>query len=701
MAIINTLREKMGKLLVVVVGLSIMAFVLTDLLSNNSSLFGGNSQFVGEIDGQEISQEQFANIVDNLKRYYGLTSTDDGSMQFVREQAWNQLVRDIAFGNKLNELGLEIGTNERIDMVQGNNISPSMIQFFEQFVGATDQASIKQFLSQLPAYGQEAQFYFANAEQQAMIQRREQKFVNLLAKTSYATLEEAKRAYKAQFEISDVEYMYVPFASVSDEQIGEISDSEVRAYLSANEEQFSVEETRSVQYVRFPVVPSAEDSASYQAQMADIRSTLESSDNDSTYAISVTEQGIGFSTYDPSALPNAVADNLTTLKKGDIIGPDLQGGIYTIHKITDIVPTTDEFARVSQIVFNLAGKTTTDQQAVRKTANDVLRQLRNGESFDVLARQYSEGENSTAGGDFGWIKKGDTRIADIETEVFRRTRKGLIPRLIEKNNKVYIVNVTESKISNRYKVAQVIVEMTPSFETENQVYLEAAEFASASYGAKEFNNVAGENGYSVFSAADIDKNAATAGALANGRQVVSWLYGEASLGVVKDFDLGDEYVVALYDGQVDEGVQDIEDVRADIESLLREDKKAEFIKSKVASLSGSISEMATAYGEEAKVYNDNSVSLNSNSLLNVGTAPEAVGAALALQNAGDKSKPIVAEGLGVVVVQLKSRNTAAEIGDYSSYENQLITRAQNTVNSKLNQSVVDRVEVTDSRYKFY
>ena len=701
MAIINTLREKMGKLLVVVVGLSILAFVLTDLLSNNSSLFGGNSQFVGEIDGQEISQEDFANLVDNLKRYYGITTSNDGSLQFVREQAWNQLVRDIAFGNKLNELGLEISTNERIDIVQGKNLSPSMLQFFQQFVGATDQQSIKQFLSQLPAYGPEAQFYFANAEQQAMIQRREEKFTNLFAKTGYVTLEEAKQAYKAQFDIADVEYLYVPFSSVSDDQIGDISDSEIRTYLNNNEEKYTVEETRSVQYVRFPVIPSAEDSASYRAQMMDIKAALESGDNDSTYAISVTEQGAGFSIYDPSALPNVVADNLSTLKKGDILGPDLQGGIYTIHKVSDIVPTNDEFARVSQIVFNLAGKTPADQQAVRKTANDVLRQVRNGESFDALARQYSEGQNSTAGGSLGWIKKGDTRIVDIENEVFKRTRKGVIPRLIERNNKVYIVNVTETKISNRYKVAQIIVEMIPSYDTENEVYRKAAEFALSAYGPEEFNKVAGENGYSVFSGNSIDKNAAGVGSVENSRQVVSWLYGEASMGDVKEFDLDNEYLVAVFDGQTDEGIQDIEDVRSEIERILREDKKAEFIQSKIANLSGSVSEMATSYGPEAQVYNDNSVSLNENTLLNVGNAPEAVGAAVALQNEGDKTKPIVAQGLGVVVLQLKAKTTAAEIGDYTSYENELLSSAINSVNSKLNQSVIDRVEVTDSRYKFY
>ena len=701
MAIINTLREKMGKLLVVVVGLSIMAFVLTDLLSNNSSIFGGNSQFVGEIDGQEITQEDFANLVDNFKRNYGIAGSDDGAMQFVREQAWNYLVSDIAFSNKLQELGLEIGTNERIDMVQGKNLSPSMQQFFQQFVGTTDQAGIKQFLSQLPAYGPEAQFYFANAEMQAMTERRREKFYNLLAKTGYVTLEQAKRAYQAQFEIADVEYLYVPFSSVSDDQIGDVSDSEISAYLSDNEEKYTVEETRSTQYVRFPVIPSAEDSASYTAQMADIKNALETNTNDSSYAVSVTEQGIGFSTYDPSALPNVVAENLTTLKKGDIIGPDLQSGIYTIHKISDIVPTDEEFARISQIVFNLAGKTAVDQQEVRKTANYVYNQIRKGESFDVLARQYSEGENSTAGGSLGWIKKGNSRIADIENDVFRRTRKGLVPRVIERNNKLYIVNIDQTKMSNRYKVAQIIVEMTPSFETENQVYLQAAEFASSAYGAEEFNNVANENGYSVFSSVDIDKNMASVGDIAESRQIISWLYGEASIGDVKEFDLENEYVVAVYDDQQKAGVQSIEDVRTEIASILKEQKKAEFIQGKLSSMPGSISEIAVAYGEEAKIYNDNSLTMSSNSLLNVGNAPEAVGAALALQNAGDKTKMIIADGLGVLIVQLKSKTTAAEIGDYTSYENQLLSSAFNAVNSKLTQSVIDRVEVTDSRYKFY
>ena len=46
MAIISTLRDKMGKFLVFVVGFSIAAFVLGDILGPNSSFIGQNRNIV-------------------------------------------------------------------------------------------------------------------------------------------------------------------------------------------------------------------------------------------------------------------------------------------------------------------------------------------------------------------------------------------------------------------------------------------------------------------------------------------------------------------------------------------------------------------------------------------------------------------------------------------------------------------------------
>ncbi len=698
MAIINTLREKMGKLLVVVVGFSILAFVLTDLTQNSS--FFGNSRNVGEIDGEEISQEDFATMVQNAERSSGYPAGNPQIQQFLRDQVWNSIIADIAYSNKLDALGLEIGPNERIDMVQGKNLSPAMSNFFMQRIGSNDPNSIKQYLQSISIDPNE-QNLFAYYEQQAMIQRRKEKFENMLRKTEYATLAQAQQAYQNQLGFASVDYVYVPFSSVKDDQIGAISDAELNAYLRDHEDDFTVDETRDIDFVSFPVVPSATDSADYMAEMLQIKSRLETSDNDSIYASSITEQGVGFSTYDPTALPIAVADKLTSLKVGDIIGPDLQNGIYTIHKLSEIVPTEDEFARASQIVFNIGGKSTTEKAAIKTKANGLLRQLRNGASFEELARANSEGNYKNAGGDLGWMKKGDSRTADIESAVFGTTRKGLIRRLIETDNNIYIVTVTEPKINSRYKVAQVIVELTPSTETIDDVYRKAGLFASSANSINEFNEYAAENGYSVFNGTKIDKNAISIGRLSSARQIVSWLYGDASIGDVKDFDLDNEYVVAVYSNKTDEGLQPLSAVRTQIEDIIKKEKKAEFIKAKLNGLSGNVNEMANAYGTDARVYSSSTLKLADNSLPNAGIAPEAIGAAFALSNPGDKTAAYVVDNQGVVIVQLKSKSAASEIGDYSSYENQILQAAANAAQGNLRQSVIDRVDVVDERYKHF
>jgi len=699
MAIINTLREKMGKLLIVVVGLSIVAFVLGDLLGQNSSLLG-NSRNVGEIDGEEISQEDFATMVQNAQRNAGYPSGNPQIMQFLRDQVWNSIVADVAYSNKLDELGLEIGPNERVDMVQGRNLSPEMGNFFLQRIGSNDPSSIKQYLASIE-FDPNEQNLFASYERNAMVQRTIQKFENLLAKTEYVTLAEAQKVYQEQLGFRSVEYLSVPFSSVSNEQIGTIPDNEIRAYLQSHEDEFTVEETRDVDFVSFPVIPSAKDTADYDRQMADIKARLESGDNDSIYAMSITEQGSGFSEYDPTALPIPVADKLTSLKEGDIIGPDLENGIYTIHKLTEIVPTDSEFARASQIVFNIAGLSAADVAGVKTKANDILRQIRNGADFADMAREHSQGAYNNVGGDTGWMKKGDTRTTDIEEAVFGTTRKGLIRRLVETTNNIYILNVTEPKIKNRYKVAQVIVELTPSTQTIDAVYRQAGLFASDVSSTDEFNDYAAENGYAVFNGNGIDKNAISIGRLTNARQIVSWLYGEATMGDVKDFDLDNEYIVAVYRDKRDEGVQSLEDVRIQIAGKLMNDKKAEFIKAKINGLSGTVSAMASAYGPEASVYSNGALKLADVSLSNAGVAPEAIGAAFALKNVGDKTKAYVVDNQGVVVVELKSVSAAAEIGDYTSYENQILQAAFAAIQGKLRQAVVDRVEVVDERYKFF
>lgn len=712
MSIINTLREKMGKLLVIVVGLSIMAFVLTDLLGPGSTLLGNNNQDIGEISGETISQVEFVNIVEGMKQNFQATygqPANEFITQTFRTQAWEQLINQIAYGERFSDLDIVVGDAEKVDMVQGVNIAPAVRQqFTDQQTGEFSIAKVQEQLANIGG-SQLGRFQWAQFQQQISAQRMQQKFENFFLKANYVTLAEARRQYNDEVSTIDVDYLYVPFGVVSD-SVAPVSDNELRAYLSAHSSEYQVEESRSIDYVSFPVIPSAADSADYKADIDAIRKRLEDSpsvEEDSLIAIRATEQGQGFGTYDVTALPVDIEANLATLKVGDIVGPKLTGGIYSMSKLSDISEGENEYVRVSHIMIGTEGMSAGDKRAARTKAQGILREVRNGADFAETARKKSEDGSGPSGGDMGWYRKGSGVVTGsqvwpqaLQDASFAARSEGVINRLVESDKGYHIINVVNAPNKKRYKVATIIVEMVPSTQTQNDVYRQVQEFLSRVDDYDSFNSYASEQGISIFSGNNIGPNATAVGRLTDARQIVTWLYGEASSQDVRDFDLNDEYVVALYRYKVEAGTAKLGDIRNQLEPKVRNEKKLAHIKSQLEGLSGSLSEMTTAYGRGAQFYNDPALRMSSNSLPNVGPAPEAVGAAFALANVGERTAAVGTDA-GVVIVELKGKSAAPEIADYTTYMTKIQQRKQGNDRLNLRQSIREAADIVDERYKFY
>lgn len=711
MSIINTLREKMGKLLVVVVGVSILAFVLGDFASGNSSLLGGDSRDIGEIAGETISQEEFINLVELKKQEFQNTYRQPANefiMQTLRNQAWDEMVNQIAYGKRLDELDMLVGDAERYDMTRGTNISPAIRQ---NFVDPNTGIFSVPFVERQMAFyndSREGRIQWARILAQISGQRQLSKFENFFLKSNYVSLAEAKKQYSEEVATIDAGYLYVPFSAVSD-SLAPVSDSELRAYLSAHKGEYQVEESRSIDYVSFQVVPSAKDSATYRADVDEIKKRFEASqtvEEDSLIAISSTEQGIGFTTYDLSAMPIDIENNIQSLKPGDIVGPKLTGGIYSMNKLSDIVEGDNEYARVSHIMITTEGLSDADKRKARTKAQGILREVRNGADFGETASKKSEDGSGPRLGDMGWYRKGEGSVTGVswpqalQDATFAAKKTGIINRLVESDKGYHIINVVNAPSKKRYKVATIIIEMISSAETQNNVYRKVQEFMASVDDYDSFNAYASEQGIPVFSGNNIDANANAIGRLTDARQVVTWLYGEATSQDVKDFELDDEYVVALYRYKVEKGVAKMEDVRNQIEPRVRNEKKLAYIKSKIEGLSGSLEEMRAAYGSGAVVYSAPGLTMISNSLPNVGPAPEAVGTAFALSNVGEKSKPVGTDA-GVVVLELKAKSAAPEIADYTNYMTRIQQRNQSSDRLNLNQSIREAASIVDERYKFY
>ncbi len=70
MATLQTIRTKAGLLVAIVIGVSLAAFVLGDLISGGSSVFQRNQLEIGVIDGESIQYPDFQKEVEELSEIF-------------------------------------------------------------------------------------------------------------------------------------------------------------------------------------------------------------------------------------------------------------------------------------------------------------------------------------------------------------------------------------------------------------------------------------------------------------------------------------------------------------------------------------------------------------------------------------------------------------------------------------------------------
>ncbi|HTS16496.1 MAG TPA: peptidyl-prolyl cis-trans isomerase [Verrucomicrobiae bacterium] len=89
----------------------------------------------------------------------------------------------------------------------------------------------------------------------------------------------------------------------------------------------------------------------------------------------------------------------------------------------------------------------------RKLAEEILAKLDSGESFDNMARVYSEGKEAKEGGDWGWI--GRDILRKELNEVAFSLKAGQHSRMIETPEGYYILEVDDVKPAHTTPLAQV------------------------------------------------------------------------------------------------------------------------------------------------------------------------------------------------------------------------------------------------------
>jgi peptidyl-prolyl cis-trans isomerase D len=157
---------------------------------------------------------------------------------------------------------------------------------------------------------------------------------------------------------------------------------------------------------------------------------------------------------------------------------------------------TPEQIRASHILLNTPGK---DEAAVKRQAEDILKQARAGADFAALATKFSEDEGSKVnGGDLDYFSRG-RMVPEFETAAFA-LKPGEISEPVKSQYGYHIIKLVDRKpaVTRSFdEVRPQIEEQLKSQRTDQQLTARATELAARIDDPSDLDTVAREQGLMV------------------------------------------------------------------------------------------------------------------------------------------------------------------------------------------------------------
>lgn len=584
MGIMSFLRNRMGLIVVIVIGLALFAFVASEAVQYGRSFFAGDRTTVGEIAGEKLQYDDFNTKLDqNTKQYqqqFGGTLNSQMT-SYVQNFTWNQYVSQIIFKKEVDKLGIVVGDDETNKMIHGGDAEIAR-NFANQQTGQLDRNQLNQFLTSLqsapandPMKAQWASYVATRIEA-----KKVEKYLNLVRNGLYVNSLEAKDDYEAKNKLANFKYVGLDYASIPDNKVT-LTDADYQSYYDEHKSQFkNPEETRSFQYVAFNAAPSKEDSAEVKKQADKLAADFKASNNDSLFVQinAVDNANKAPLVYQHKGQLDPKLDSVMfTAPKGFVYGPYLSNGSYKVSKLIDERVGPDS-VKARHIL--ISPQTEGSMAKAQAKADSIKKLIAGGKSFADLAKMYSIDKGSAEkGGELGTFGRG-AMVPAFEEAAFNGKKGDLLT--VESQYGVHIIQVEDQKGSSKVvKVATIDRPLQASSTTQSAAFSKAQSFLSGANG----NNFAAEAkkmGLEVKTANDVNGLAAALPGLDNARELVKWAFN-AEKGDIADkaFTAGDVYVVPRLTEIKPKGELSLEAVKTLITPAVRNQVKAKQLAEKL------------------------------------------------------------------------------------------------------------------------
>ncbi|MES2064088.1 MAG: SurA N-terminal domain-containing protein [Bacteroidota bacterium] len=694
------LRERMGKILAIVIGVALLGFIAEEVVRSGSSFFRGDASNIGEVNGEKITYVKFNERLEQSTQQFKQQSGQNLTPQitsYIQENTWNQYLTELLLNKEIDRLGLIVGSDESTSMISGNNPDP---QIQRQFVGADgqfDKNKLNQFLSYLQSPKVDARQVDAWSDfvKQLIAAKKQQKYMTLVTNGLYVNSLDAQDDYQAKNKLANFKYTVLDYASIPDANI-KLTDDDYSTYYNEHKNEFkNQQELRSFEYVSFNAAPSKEDTAAVKTQVDKLLTDFKATANDSLFVQINSETKSQLVYQKKGQLEPKLDSVMFSADKGFTYGPYFSNGSYKIAKLIDSRVGPDS-VKARHILLNPATEGGLDK-AIAK-ADSLKKLIQGGRPFDELAKNFSiDKVANEKGGDLGTFGRG-AMIPAFDDAVFN-AKTGDI-KIITTSAGVHLVQIQEQKGSSKVvKVAVVDKPLTPSSKTQAAVYSKAQSFLS-SLTNENFDAQAKKAGLQIKNAENVSGVSASVLGLDNAREIVKWAF-KSDKGTFSDqvFAVGDQYVVARVSAIKPKGILPLDAVKKDIEPAVRIQVKGKQLSDKLQSaLNGASNIDQVAQKAGSKVTPLQNIVFANPVIPGSSAEYKVIGTVFGAQP-NKLSKPIEGQQ-GVYVISLDSFTNPAQltnnVREKQTLGQALLQRSQGQVLDALK----DKANVKDNRAKF-
>ena len=690
--------------LILVIGLALFAFVLDP--STISDFFNASKvNEIGEVNGETISRQEFAEALDAYKAQTGNSVSEMQAAKAV----WGNLIRQKIYKTQLEEAGITVGDADIMNKLYETEFILNDPRF--QTSNILDKNKFKEFLATIKEENGADWKNWQNYMFSLKNNLEKTAYDNLVAAGLGASLKEGEAQYLTENTKVSGKYVYVPYTTIADSLVT-LKKSDVKSYINKHEQNFQVDASRDINFVKFDIKPTSEDEVAIKAEVAKLIEDSVTGANISVKGLKNATNYTEFLSENDSDIaldnnykfkvqvPQVIAEEIFNGKEGDVFGPYKDANHFKLSKITTVVQLPDS-AQASHILIPFVGLPNADatvtqtEEEAKSTADSLLVVLKGNKSkFGEFVKEFSSDKGSVEKeGFYDWF--GYNRMVPAFRDFVFEGKKGDMG-VVKSQFGFHIIKIDDQKnFQSVVKLATFGRKIEASEETENAVFQDAETFALELANGKNFDEVVKEKNLIALPAVGLKSLDEVVAGIGKEREIITWSFdSEVNAGSSKRFDVEGGYVVAILTAKTEKGLMPVEKAIAIVRPILTNERKAELIEAKISG--ATLAEMAKSVTVSVK--NATDVNLQSPTISGVGFEPKVVGAMLnAKENTIVKN---VAGDKGVFAFEVTSKTLPTALPNYDSYRKRLVNERKNK-SFQMYEAIKKAANIEDNMSSFY